>query len=180
MRHRVQDKKFNRDVNQRKALLTGLLRNMAEHGQIITTVAKAKELKRLMDKMVTQAKGNSIQARRELHRTFGKRDVVNTFVDVIAPAMADRTSGFTTISKLGPRRGDNTPMAKISFVNGFVTGSLKKPKSAEATKTKHSTKKTLTEKISVKAESVAELPAPTKKTAKKAAPKKTAKTEVKE
>lgn len=116
MRHRVQDKKFNRDSNARKALFMALLRNLTEHGEIVTTMPKAKILKRLADRMITQAKDNSLASHRLLHRTFGKRDVVNTLIERTAPAMADRTSGFTRITDLGNRRGDNTPMARIAFV----------------------------------------------------------------
>lgn len=116
MRHRIADNRFNRDTNERKALLTGLLRNLTEKGEIVTTRAKAKALKRLADKMVFQALDNSLASRRLLHRTFGKRDVVNTLVERVAPAMKDRVGGYTRVVDLGNRRGDNTPMAKISFV----------------------------------------------------------------
>lgn len=147
MRHRVADKKFNRDANQRKALFNGLLRNLTEHGEIVTTLAKAKAVKRLADRMVTQAKANTVASRRVLHKRFGKRDVVSTLVDRVAPAMADRTSGYVTLSPLGPRRGDNTPMAKLSFVKKAEVKGLKnvKPKAAKvekaAPKAKRSTKK---------------------------------------
>ena len=128
MRHKVRDKKFNRDSNQRKALLTGLLRNLTVHGEIMTTLAKAKVMKRLGDRMVTQAKDSSLASRRVLHRTFGKRDVVNTLVDRIAPALNDRTSGYVRVIAAGNRRGDNTPMAKVSFVNiPEGMGTLKNP-----------------------------------------------------
>jgi len=116
MRHRVADKKFNRDSNNRKALFSGLLRNLTEHGEIVTTLAKAKAVKRLADRMVSQAQTNTVSSRRLLHKSFGKRDVVSTLVERVAPAMSDRKSGFVTISPLGPRRGDNTPMAKLAFV----------------------------------------------------------------
>ena len=116
MRHRVQDKKFNRNTDARKALLTGLLRNLVLQGSIVTTRARAKVLKRLADKTVGTAKVDSVATRRQLHTIFGKRDVVNTLVDRVAPAMSDRKSGFTRITDLGNRRGDNTPMAKIEFM----------------------------------------------------------------
>ncbi|GEM_PF-47851 len=129
MRHRVADKKFNRDSNQRKALLMGLLRNLTERGEITTTQAKAKVLKRLADKLVHKAQDDTLATRRGLHRVFGKRDVVSTLVDRVAPAMSDRTSGFTRITPVGNRRGDNTPMVKISFVKqAEVTGTLKSGK----------------------------------------------------
>ena len=136
MRHRVQDKKFNRDANARKSLLTGLLRNLTEHGEITTTRVKGKEVKRLADKMMSTARGGSLESRRRLHRIFGKRDVVNTLVDRVAPAMTDRTSGFTRLETVGNRRGDNTAMVRLSWVNAPATvGSLKNAdKSKWATK----------------------------------------------
>src|SRR5579859_1604029 len=129
MRHRISDKKFNRDTDERKAFLMGLLRNLAERGEIVTTRARAKAIQRLADKMLTQAKDNSLASRHVLHRTFGKREVVNTLVDRIAPAMSGRTSGYTRIIALGSRRGDNTPMVKLSFVDSFENkGTLKSGK----------------------------------------------------
>src|SRR5260221_315631 len=122
MRHRVQDKKFNRTSNERKAFFMGLMRNLVERGAITTTMTRAKELKRLADKMVGQAKDDSVASRRLMHRTFGKRDVVNTLVEKVAPAMTDRNSGYTRIVALGSRRGDNTAMARISFVNAVDNG----------------------------------------------------------
>jgi large subunit ribosomal protein L17 len=137
MRHRVQDKKFNRTSNERKALLNGLLRSLAEQGEITTTKAKAKELKRLADRMISQAQENTLASRRILHRTFGKRDVVNTLVERVAPALADRKSGFTRLTVVGHRRGDNTEMVKIEFVNkAEKVGDFKsnQPKPARAEK----------------------------------------------
>jgi large subunit ribosomal protein L17 len=130
MRHRVADKKFNRTSNERKALFSGLLRNLTEHGEIVTTLAKAKAVKRLADRMVSQAKANTVATRRLLHKRFGKRDVVSTLVEKVAPAMADRTSGFVSLTVIGPRRGDNTlinPQPK--------TASEKAPKKAAEKKT---------------------------------------------
>ncbi len=136
MLHNVHDKKFNREANERKALFVGLLRNLTLHGEIVTTQARAKVIKGMADKLVSQAKDNSLASRRLLHRTFGKRDVVNTLVERVAPAMADRNSGFTRVIALGNRRGDNTPMAKIAFVNKpETTGTLKSGKTHEVKKT---------------------------------------------
>ncbi len=128
MRHKIHDKKFNRDSNAREALFEGLLRNLTLHGEITTTLAKAKAIRGMADKLVTQAKDNSLASRRLLHQKFGKRDVANTLVDRIAPALTDRTSGYVRVVPLGNRRGDNTPMAKVSFVNKPAAGGLKSGK----------------------------------------------------
>jgi large subunit ribosomal protein L17 len=135
MRHRVNDKKFNRDANERKALFMGLLRALTEQGHIVTTQARGKVIKRLADRLITQAKVNTTASRRELHKTFGKRDVVNTLVDSIAPALSDRNSGYTRIIPMGSRRGDNTPMVRIEFVNQPVkVGTLKNEDKTEKAK----------------------------------------------
>jgi large subunit ribosomal protein L17 len=115
MRHRVKIKHFNRDSKARKALFKNLVRSLVEHGHITTTEAKAKEIKRIADKIIAKAKTDSVATRRLLHRFFGRRDVVNSLVDRIAPEFKDRESGFTTIEKVGLRRGDNTKLAKLSL-----------------------------------------------------------------
>jgi large subunit ribosomal protein L17 len=137
MRHRVAKKHFNRDTNNRKALLKNLLRSLVERGEITTTTSKAKEIKRLMDKVVGKAKVNSVENRRLLHRLFGRRDVVNTLVERVAPAMGDRISGFTTISKASIRRGDSSKMSTLKFIAEYEgVGSLKSGKDYSETKKK--------------------------------------------
>lgn len=161
MRHRVQKRHFNRDTNHRKHLLRNLVRSLVEEGEITTTIAKAKETKRISDKLISKAGKNDLSTRRILHRFFGKRDVVNTLVDSVAPAMSDRKSGFTTISKVGKRRGDNTELVKLALVvkpenvgslksdNNFreptkktaVKKAVEKPKNEVAKKVEKSVKK---------------------------------------
>jgi len=116
MRHRVKTKQFNRDTNHRKMLIRNLVRSLVEHGEIVTTEAKAKETKRWADKLISQAQRDSLNTKRQLHTFFGTRDVVNTLVGKIVPAMGKRTSGFSRITHLGKRRGDNTAMVKLSLV----------------------------------------------------------------
>ena len=106
-----------------------LVRSLVEHGSIETTEAKAKETRRLADKLISTAKNDSITTRRELHKFFGKRDAVNTLVDRIAPLMKKRDSGFTTLVKTGKRRGDNVAMFRLSLVEmPEKTGDLKSGK----------------------------------------------------
>ena len=116
MKHRVQAKQFNRDTKSRKALLLNLVRSLIEHGELETSESRAKEVSRLTDKLVGTAKAGDLNARRQLHRFFGKRDVVNTLVDKVAPAMADKVSGFTSVKKVANRRGDNTTVFKVSIL----------------------------------------------------------------
>lgn len=179
MRHRVKKSTFNRDTKHRQAMLVNGVRHLLLHGALKTTRAKAKEYRRLTDKMIGKAQKNTLASRRQLHEFFGKRDVVNALVEQIAPLYKKRTSGFTTMSALGLRRGDNTEMVKLELINKpeklgtFKNPQPKKvakkvakkaPKPKAASKAKPATKKAETKK------------APDKKTsAKKAAPKKTAK-----
>lgn len=129
MKHRVKTHQFNRDTKARKALLKNLLRSLFEQASIITTEAKAKEIKRLADKIINQAKKADLNSRRVIHRFFGQRDVVNTVIDRIAPLMKDKVSGFTTLKKLGKRRGDNSLMVKLELVKKpKQTGTLKSGK----------------------------------------------------
>jgi len=116
MRHRVQAKHFNRDANHRKALLTNLIRFLIEHGELVTTKEKAKEVKRLADRIISKAQTDNLATRHQLHKVFGKRDVVNTLIEGVAKQMSDRKSGFTTTSVVGSRRGDNTLLVKLSLV----------------------------------------------------------------
>ncbi len=103
-----------------------LVRSLVVHGEVTTTRAKARELKRLTDKMVAKAAQDSVSTRRQLHRFFGKRDVVNTLVEKIAPKLKGRSSGFTTTTTMGVRRGDKTPLIKVSFVEKIESlGTLK-------------------------------------------------------
>jgi len=132
MKHRVKAKHFNRDNSSRKALLKNLLRDLFEHGEIKTSEARTKEVRRLADKMISKALENTLAARRELHKFFGRRDVVNALVDKIAPMFGEKKSGFTALEKLAARRGDNTTLFKLSLLTGDVrVTSLKKEKVVE-------------------------------------------------
>lgn len=152
MRHRVDAKQFNRDANHRKALMMNLVRNLIEKGFMVTTQAKAKITKRLADKYIHDAQTDSISSRRNLHKVFGKRDIVNTLVEKVAPAMKDRQSGFVTSSVVGQRRGDNVTMIRLELVKKAETsGTLKSGKTytakvAKVTKAKPAEKKPVIKK----------------------------------
>ncbi|NCN45442.1 MAG: 50S ribosomal protein L17 [Candidatus Pacebacteria bacterium CG10_big_fil_rev_8_21_14_0_10_36_11] len=135
MRHRQKTKQLGRDTKHRKALLRNLVRALIEQGEIVTSEAKAKETKRWADKLIGKAKTDSLATRRLLHTFFGKRDVVNTLVERIAPAMKDRISGFSSIEKLGTRRGDNADVVKLSLVEATAKKvGLKAPKAEKTEK----------------------------------------------
>lgn len=188
MRHRVTSKHFGRDVTQRQALIKGLVRNLMLHGEITTTKAKAKETKRWADKLIGKARQNDTASRRVLHHFFGKRDVVNTLVDQIAPLFSDRVSGFTTLSVVGFRRGDNTEMVKLELVKKpailgtFQNAEAKAEPAAKAETTKKATKaektpkakkevKPAAKKTEAKAKTAAKAKKPTAKAGQAAAKK---------
>ena len=113
---------LSRKSFQRKALLRDLITDLILNGRIETTLAKAKELKRLADKMVTLGKKNTLASRRQAADLIrfetdeeGKYALQKLF-DEIAPKFANRNGGYTRVLKLGPRRGDATEMALIEFV----------------------------------------------------------------
>ncbi|MCA9369694.1 MAG: 50S ribosomal protein L17 [Pseudomonadales bacterium] len=129
MRHRVQKKSLNRNTKQRKALFRSLVRSLLEHGSITTTKAKAKVLRPAVDKLLARATTASspLIARRAVQQYFGKRDVANTVIDRVLPAFGDKKTGFTTQSVIGKRRGDNTPLVKVSLTSiPEITGTFKK------------------------------------------------------
>ncbi len=168
MKHRVKAKHFNRDVKSRKALLKNLLRDLFEHGEIKSSESRTKEIKRLSDKMISTAQKNTLAARRDLHKVFGRRDVVNALVDKIAPMFGSKKSGFSSLEKMAARRGDGTVLYKLSLLIGDnKLTSLKKEKVA-ATKT---------EVKAVKADKPVEKKAAVKKVAAKAPSKKAKKSE---
>ncbi len=114
--------RLRRSSDQRKALLRDLITDLILNGQIETTVAKAKELKRIADKMVTLGKTNTLHARRQAAAfiRFEKDEegnyAIQKLFNEIAPKFASRNGGYTRIIKTGYRRGDAAPMAIISWV----------------------------------------------------------------
>jgi len=116
MKHLISGRKLNRSKKQREALFSNLMVNLFEHGAIKTTRAKAKSIQSLVDKAITTAKSGGINGRRKLAVTFGKRSLANLLVDKIAKD-STRTSGFTRITTLGERLGDNALMVRIELVD---------------------------------------------------------------
>lgn len=115
MKKRVKQRKFQRERGQRKALLKSLSRELFLKGKIKTTEAKAKELKRFSEKLLTKAKKGGLAQKRELLRFFSN-DVVKKLMVEIAPKYQDRKGGYTRVIKLGPRASDGAKMAIIELV----------------------------------------------------------------
>jgi large subunit ribosomal protein L17 len=108
-----------------RLILANLATQLFEHGRIVTTEAKAKRLRPLAEKLITKAKRGDIHARRLVLTTVRDKGVVHTLFTDIAPSLADRDGGYTRITKVGPRKGDNAPMALIELVRESVEESRK-------------------------------------------------------
>ena len=116
MRHRVRKGKLGLKTEHRLSLLRNLSTELFRHGRIVTTDARAKELKRFSERLITTAKKNSLHARRLVNAKIKDRDVLANLFDTIAPSFNDRPGGYTRVIKLAPRRGDAAPMSLIELV----------------------------------------------------------------
>src|ERR1700712_4291336 len=103
-----------------RLILANLATSLFEHGGITTTVAKAKRLRPLAERLVTFAKQGDLAARRRVLRTVRDKSVVHTLFTEIGPRFDSRPGGYTRITKLGPRKGDNAPMARIELVESVT------------------------------------------------------------
>ena len=133
MRHNQHGRKLGRTTAHRKALFRNQLSSLVEHERIRTTLPKAKELRPLAEKLVTQGRKDTVFARRQVRRWVPDRTLVKKLFDEIAPRFIDRPGGYTRIVKLGPRQGDQAEMAMLEFVEG--------PQATEAPAAKTKSKK---------------------------------------
>ena len=105
-----------------RLMLANLATSLFEHGRITTTETKAKRLRPLAEKLVTFAKRGDLHARRQVMTTIRDKDVVHTLFAEIGPRYENRPGGYTRITKVGPRKGDNAPMAVIELVEALTVG----------------------------------------------------------
>ena len=109
-------RKLGRPTDSRMAMLRAMVTFLLENGRIETTVTRAKEVRPLVEKMITLGKANTLASRRQALAFITKEDVVKKLFDEIAPKYADRNGGYSRIIKTGPRRGDCAEMAIIELV----------------------------------------------------------------
>ncbi len=109
-------RKLGKATDNRMAMLRNLVTSLLENGRIETTLAKAKEVRSLAEKMITLGKDNTLHSRRQALAFITKEDVVTKVFAEIAPKYAERNGGYTRILKMGPRRGDAAEMAIIELV----------------------------------------------------------------
>ena len=168
MRHRVAGRKLGRTTEHRVALLRNLSTQLFANEKIHTTLAKAKELRPFVERLVTISKRGTLHARRRVMRHIHDRTVVSKLFDTLSARYDQRPGGYTRIIKLGPRRGDNAEMALIELVDSEGSQAAdvveatptKKAKTAKKKASKKVTKKKTAQKKTAK-----------KKTAKKKASK---------
>jgi len=123
MRHRVAHRKLGRTSEHRLSLLRNMAASLITHERIRTTVAKAKELRPFVEKLVTLGKRDSLHARRRALSILANKTVVRRLFSDVSPRFSERPGGYTRILKLGPRQGDGAPMAFIEFVDYNFKGS---------------------------------------------------------
>ena len=117
MRHKVDGRKFDRPTGHRMAMYRNLVRSLIEHERIVTTEAKAKESRRFAERMITLGREGTLQARRQALKFITEESVVKKVFDELGPHYKTRPGGYTRIIKLGPRTGDNAPMALLELVD---------------------------------------------------------------
>jgi large subunit ribosomal protein L17 len=127
MRHHRSGKKLGRDSAHRKALYSNLSGSLIEHGRIKTTVAKAKAVKPIVEKMITLGRRGDLAARRQALAYLRSNDIVHILFAEVAPRFEDRPGGYTRIVRLGPRAGDAAEMVYLEFVDYVPPAPVARP-----------------------------------------------------
>ena len=117
MKHNIKNKKLNKTSSHRKAMFMNMSNALIKHEQITTTLAKAKELRRFVEKIITLGKKGDLLSRRKAVSILQDQKMSKKVFDVLADRYKDRSGGYTRIIKLGNRFGDNAPTAVIEFVD---------------------------------------------------------------
>jgi large subunit ribosomal protein L17 len=133
-RHGYQGRKFHRERDQRRALIKGLADSLVKYESIETTLPKAKEIVPYVEKLITKAKKGDLHNRRQVISGLHTIESAHKLVDEIAPKLTARTSGHLRVEKTGVRRGDNTQLARVSFVDDLKVAPVSKPATPVAEK----------------------------------------------
>jgi len=142
MRHRKAGRKLGRNSSHREAMFRNMVTSLFEHGRIRTTDAKAKELRKVADRMVTLGKQGTLHARRLAARTIRTADALRRLFDEIAPGFAERHGGYTRIVKLRNRAGDNAPISLIELMPAGAPETSGRPSLAPTLKASTATPET--------------------------------------
>ena len=138
MRHLNAHRKLSRNTSHRRALLRNLVTDLLDHGRVMTTLPKAKEMRPIAEKMITLGKRDNLHARRQLQAFLLRETVAKKVCDTIAPRFADRNGGYSRIIKLGNRKGDGADLAIIELLGSELE--VKKAERAEKAKEKQAKK----------------------------------------
>jgi large subunit ribosomal protein L17 len=117
MRHGKTNRRFSRRPEHRKAMLANMAASLITHEQIVTTLPKAKDIRPIVEKLVTLGKKGTLHARRQAISEMRDRDAVKRLFEVVAPRYKERNGGYLRIIKAGFRYGDSAPVAVIEFVD---------------------------------------------------------------
>ena len=128
MRHGNSNRKLNRTHEHRKAMFANMVCSLIEHEQIQTTLPKAKELKKIVDKYITLGKKGSLHSRRQAISRLKQNSAVIKLFETLAPRYKERNGGYTRVLKAGFRYGDAAPLAVIEFVDRDVSAKGAKDK----------------------------------------------------
>lgn len=131
-RHGYQGRKFHRERDQREALMKGLADSLVKYESIETTLPKAKEIVPYIEKLITKAKKGDLHNRRQVIAALQTVESAHKLVDEIAPKLSGRESGHVRIERTRVRRGDNTQMARVSFVDDLQEAPVAKAAAAPA------------------------------------------------
>jgi large subunit ribosomal protein L17 len=132
MRHRKLGRRFSRDSSHRQAMFSNLAASLIHHEQIVTTLPKAKDLRRVIEKFITLGKRGDLNSRRLLIARLGSEDMAKKVFDVLAPRYKDRAGGYTRVLKAGFRFGDSAPRAVIELVDRDVSAKGAEDKARDA------------------------------------------------
>jgi large subunit ribosomal protein L17 len=132
MKHRMHTRHLGRSSPHRKALMRNMVTSLLDHERIQTTDAKAKELRRIADRMITLGKRGTLHARRRALRTIRSREIAAKVFDSLAARYRDRAGGYTRVLKLGRRAGDAAPISIIELVDRETGAAPAKRKAAAA------------------------------------------------
>src|SRR3989449_4132124 len=134
MRHKNAHRKLSRNSSHRRAMLRNLVTDFLDHGRLMTTLPKAKEVRPLAEKMITLGKRDNLHARRQLYAYLLTEAVAKKVFETIAPRFSDRKGGYSRIIKLGNRKGDGADLAIIELLGSELE--VKKAEKAEKAKEK--------------------------------------------
>src|SRR5688572_19907502 len=141
MRHRNgAGRKLSRNTSHRRSLLRNMVTSFLEHGRLMTTLPKAKEIRPLAEKMITLGKRDNLHARRQVQAYLLKEAIAKKVFDTIAPKFADRNGGYSRIIKLGNRKGDGADLAIIELIGSELEVKKAEREKAKEKETKKTTK----------------------------------------